>query len=367
MKKISLALLVSSILITSTFAQDITSKDLQQLLNERNISAIQEIIHQEPDNGEAYYTAAIYYGIGDDALGTNKDEDKKAEFLKKAADLGFVEAQLQFGFVLLNNGIVDEGLQYLIQAANANDLNAVTLLGDLYFAGYQDRTGKSVIEPNIDKSIQYLEKAVNNGVQDARYTLGHIYLSSDFGKKDIDKALELFESNIDYDNKVGHLATLITLINLYNEGKDVQVNRSKLLDYYYLASLQDYQPAYYMIGMTQRVGEKGARLDVVKDLEAAFVNLNKAASVGYIDAMFRVSEMYFNGEGTEQSDMNAYIWMAIAEDLSGNKTNYSETILELIPKRQRQIAIDNKNHYRQFFTMPKAESSVNSASNIQAQ
>lgn len=364
MKKTGLALLVSSLLTMQVFAEDVVS--FQQLLNERNISAIQNIIEQEPDNGEAYYSASLYYSVGDAELGANKDAVKSYEYLKKAVDLNWPAAQLQYGFDMLNQGNA-EGIAYIKVAAESQYLPALTLLGDLYFAGYQDRNGNDVVEPDINQSIEYLDQAVAKGNQEARYTLGHIYLSSDFGEKNINKALELFEDNIDYDNKIGHLPTLITLIDIYNEGKDVQTNRSKLSDYYYLASLQDYQPAYYTVGMIQRVGGKGERLDISKDLEAAFVNLHKAASIGYIDAMFKIGEMYFNGEGTEQSDMNAYIWMAIAEDLSGNKTNYSETVLELIPKRQRQIAIDNKNHYRQFFTMPKAESSVNSVSNIQVQ
>lgn len=352
MRKNSVVVLIFCVAMSFVFA---SNDKLQDLLNKRDIAAIQDIIQKEPDNGEAYYAASIYYGVGDDALGTNKDEVKKDEYLKKSADLGFAEAELQYGFNLLNQGKNDIGLQYIVKSADQNYLNAITLLGDLFFAGYQDKTGKMVIEPEIDKAINYLVKAVEKDNQDARYTLGHIYLSPNFGKQNIAKALELFEDNIDYEYKVGHFATLVTLIDLYNEGAVVQANHAKLLDYYYLASLQGYVPALYEIGLLQRVGGKGEKIDIKKDPENAFINLEKVMREGHIDAMFRVSEMYFKGEGTQQSDMNAYIWMAIAEDLSGSKTNYSETILELIPKRQRQIAIDNKKHYRQFFSMPTTQ------------
>ncbi|MGL4673810.1 MAG: tetratricopeptide repeat protein, partial [Wohlfahrtiimonas sp.] len=304
MKKMGLALLVSCVLSSQVFAAEV---NFQQLLNERNIDELQSVIKKEPNNGEAYYVVSLYYSVGDDELGTNKDEMKRYEYLKKSADLGFAEAQLQYGFYLLNQGKPADGMIYIQKSADNQYLPAITLLGDLYFAGYQDEDGNVVINKDIELAVQYLEKAVVQHNQDARYTLGHIYLSPDFEKQDIAKALELFEANIDYKNKVGHLATLITLIDMYNEGKDVVTNRAKLLDYYYLASLQDYQSAYYVIGMAQRVGEKGEKIDIAKDLEAAFDNLNKAASVGYIDAMFRIGEMYFKGEGTEQSDMNAYI------------------------------------------------------------
>lgn len=352
MKKTGLALLVSCLLSSQIFATEV---NLQQLLNERNIEQLQSVIEKDPRNGEAYYVASVYYAIGDDELGTNKDEVKQYEHLKKSADLGWAEAQLQYGFYLLNQGNGAEGITYIQKSADAGYLSAMAMLGDLYFAGYQDKNGVFVVEMDIDQAIKYLELAAEQNSQDARYTLGHIYLTSDFDQQDVSKALEYFESNIDYDKKVGHLGTLITLIDLYTEGKVVESNRAKLLDYYYLASLQEYLPSYYAVGMTQRIGGTGEKINLAKDPESAFINLHKAASNGYIDAMFRVGEMYFKGEGIEQSDENAYIWTAIAEDFSGNVTNYSKTILELIPKRQRQVVMDNKEHYRQFFTIVEAE------------
>ena len=367
MKKISLALLVSSILVTSTFAQDIASKDLQQLLNERNISAIQNIIMQEPDNGEAYYMASIYYGIGDDELGTNKDEAKKEEYLQKSADLGVSKAELDYGFLMLEKGNADVALQYMTRAAGKNDLKAIESLGDLYFTGYKREDGAEILPSDLAKSIEYLSKGISLGSKDAQYTLAHIYFEPSFGYHDEAKALSMFEKNIDYVNKTGHMRSIVSLIGIYESDSNSEKYEKKLIDLYYLASLQGLPQAFYKVGLLQRVGAEGDQLNIAKDPEAAFVNLEQAAKLGYVDAMFRIGEMYFKGEGAQQSDMNAYIWMAIAEDLSGNKTNYSETILELIPKRQRQITIDNKNHYRQFFTMPKAGSSANSASNIQVQ
>lgn len=358
MKKSGLAILISCILGAQVFAEDI---NYQQLLNERNISALEKIIIDNPNDAEAYYMASIYYGVGDDDLGSNKDVDKKDDYLKKAAHLGYPEAEMQYGFTLLNAGKSEEGLEYIKRAANQKYLQAVVMLGDLYYAGYQDKAGDNIVQQDLAQSIVYLTQAMELGSQDARYTLGHLYLDKDLGYYDLDKSLKLFEDNLDYANKTGHLPTIITLIGIY-ESNEVGANRGKLLDYYYLASLQEYAPSFYTIGVLQREGDQGDQLVIEKDPEAAFVNLSKAAGIGYIDAMFRISEMYFKGEGVEQSDVNAYVWLAIAEDLSGSDSNYSETILELIPKRQRQIAIDNKNHYRQFFSMPEESTDDQSVS-----
>lgn len=350
MKRINLVLSIFCLVMISSFATE--SINYQQLLNERNIEKIQKILEENPDNAEANYVASLYYNLGDDELGTNKDKIKSLEYLKKAADLELSSAELQYGFSLLNDGLSELGLAYINKAATQNDLQAIVILGDLYFAGYQDAVGNEVVQPNLEKSITYLKQAIEQGNPDARYTLGHIYLDKALDLYDVKKALELFEHNIDYENKVGHYATVITLLNMYQEGKDVEKNNEKLLDYYYLASLNNYMPANYTIGILQRDGAQGEKIEIAKDPEAAFINLSKAAGAGYIDAMFKIGEMYFKGEGIEQSDSNAYVWTAIAEELAGNQTNYSETILELIPKKQKQIAVDNKNHLRQFFSKP---------------
>ncbi|MBS7833392.1 tetratricopeptide repeat protein [Wohlfahrtiimonas chitiniclastica] len=346
MKKIGLALWVTYLLSTHAVAE--SSHELHQLFNQRDIGQLEKIIVKEPHNGEAYYMASLYYKVGEDELGTNKNEEKSIEYLKKSAEEGYDVAQLQYGFALLNQGST-KGIDFIEKSARQGSTEALALLGDLYFAGYQDHQGKMVMTPNLDQAMNYLQKAVEKDNADARYTLGHIYLNEDLGYFDVQKALTLFDKNIDFYKKTAHLPTLITLIDLYTEGKIVEPNRGRLLDYNYLASLQDYGPAVYTIGMLQRTGDQGEKIVISKDMDAAFINLHKAATLGYVDAMYRIGEMYFKGEGVAQSDTDAYIWTAIAEELTGAETKYSDTILELIPKRQRKIAVDNKNHILQFF------------------
>lgn len=347
MKKTSLTLIISSLLAFQVFAQD--NQDLQQMLNDRDIHGIQKLIDGDPKNGEAYFMAAIHYGMGD-ALGENKDVDKQLEYLKKSADLGFAEGQLQYGFYLLNQGQGSKGLSYLDQAAEQNSVQAMTLLGDLYFAGYQDQAGNIVIQSNPDKAIEYLNQAVAQDSKDARYTLGYLYLDDKLGKQDISKAVELFEANIDYQNQTGDLSSIVALMEIYLTNPKIENAKGKVIDLYYLANLQGYIPSFYPIGMMQKEGAKGEKFEIAKDLKAAFDNLLKSAQAGYVDAMFRIGEMYFKGEGVEQSDHNAYIWMSIAEKLSNSETKYSETILELVPRKERQTVIEQKNHQLQLFS-----------------
>ena len=348
MKKTSLALIISSLLTLPVFAQE--TENLQQMLSDRNIEGIEKVIATDPKNGEAYLMAAIYYGMDDKSSGAKKDTQQQVEFLKKSADLGFAEGQLQYGFYLLNQGQADEGLSYLNASVAQNHVKAMTLLGDLYFAGYQDGSGNSVIQVDADKSIEYLNQAIAKDSKDARYTLGYLYLDDKLGKQDISKAIELFDANIDYKNQTGDLSSILALMEIYLANPKIENAQGKVIDLYYLASLQGYVPSFYPIGMMQKEGVKGDQLEIAKDLESAFNNLSKAAQAGYLDAMFRIGEMYFKGEGTKQSDLDAYIWMSIAEELSSSNDKYSETILELIPKKERQVAIDKKNHQRQFFT-----------------
>lgn len=340
MKKISLTLIISSLLISPIWADSLENP--KQLSDAQRI---QQILVNDPENGEANFKMAVYYSSADQL-----DTVKQLEYLKKSADLGFAEGQLQYGFYLLNQGKGQEGLQYLEKAASQNHVQAMTLLGDLYFAGYHDQSGKNMIDRNAEQSIKYLSQAVEQNSQDARYTLAYVYLDPDLGQKDIQKAIELLEANIDYKDQTGHLSSIIALIDIYEGNQDLAARASKLQDYYYLASLQEYMPAVFIIGMLQREGGKGEEIEISKDLEAAFKNLSKAANAGYLEAMFRIGEMYFKGEGTKQSDSDAYIWMAIAEELSNSETKYSETILELVPRKDQQTVIDQKNHQLQFFS-----------------
>lgn len=344
MKKISLALIISSLLTSPNWAND-----LERLAQLRNVQEIQHTLASDPNNAEANFKMALYYDSAD-----------QLDYLKKSADLGFAEGQLQYGFYLLNQGKGEEGLQYLEKSASQNLVQAMTLLGDLYFAGYQDQQGNSVIERSADQAIKYLSQAIEQNSQDARYTLAYVYLDPNLGKQDISKAVELLERNIDYDNKKAHLASLIALIDIYSKGQYVPVDSVKLVDYFYLASLQGYVPSLYPVGMMQREGAKGAKIEITQDHTMAFENLFKAANAGYIDAMLRIGEMYFKGEGTEQSDCNAYIWMAIAEELSNSETKYSETILELIPRKDREAVILVKDEQLQNFSQADSSSQTQS-------
>lgn len=347
MRKTSLVLIVFSFLTLQVFSQE--NKNLQRMLNDKDIHGIQNFIDHDSKNGEAYFMAAIYYGMND-ALGANKNIEKQIEYLKKSADLGFAEGQLQYGFYLLNQGQGSKGLSYLDQAVSQNSVKAMTLLGDLYFAGYQDQQGNIVIQSNPDKAIEYLNQAVAQDSQSARYTLAYLYLDPNIGQQNLSKSIELFEANINFDNQSGDLASIVALLDVYLTNPNVKVGSGKILDLYYLAYLQGYVPAFYAVGMMQKEGAKGERFEISKDLQAAFENLLKAAQAGYVDAMFRIGEMYFKGEGVDQSDHNAYIWMSIAEELSNSETKYSETILELVPRKERQTVIEQKNHQLQLFS-----------------
>lgn len=345
MKKINLAFIISCLLMSAVSAQEI-KKEVQL----SDFSVVQKILASDPDNGEANFKMAMYYGSAD-----YLDIAKQLEYLKKSADLSFAEGQLQYGFYLLNQGLRDEGLAYLNASATQNHVKAMTLLGDLYFAGYQDKDGNNVIQADAEKAIIYLNQAIERDSQDARYTLGYLYLDDKFGQQDILKAIELFESNIDYKHQTGDLSSIVALIDVYVTNPQIKDVQRKVVDLYYLANLQGYVPSFYPVGLMQKEGVKGDRLEVVKDLESAFDNLYKAARAGYIDAMFNIGEMYFKGEGVEQSDRNAYIWMAIAEELSDSETKYSDTILELIPRKDRESAVNEKKQQLSvFMVVPKS-------------
>ncbi len=83
----------------------------------------------EADNETAQYMFANMYYRGE---GTNKSEERAEYWMKRSADNGYVDAQLNYGIMCLasggNNGDeakAEEGLSYVGMAADAGDKNAI--------------------------------------------------------------------------------------------------------------------------------------------------------------------------------------------------------------------------------------------------
>ena len=206
------------------------------------------------DEGEPYaqykYAKAILTGNGD-----SKDIQQAVSLLQYAAENNVIDAVQMLGSMYFNGvGVTKDtskGLKLLEQAANNGNVTAQSLLGDYYLKGRE-------VPQDLELGTYWLEKAIEGGDGDAANTLGLLYT-----KSDVVKAVKYFQK--------GH--ELGFIVSTYNLGR-----------------------AYY-------TGE-----GVTKDYNKAYDLLKKAADVDFFGAQSFLARMYATGEGRKIDFSQAVKW-----------------------------------------------------------
>ena len=181
-----------------------------------------------------YMLSKIYFEEGH-----KKEGDK---WLRKAANLNEKEAQLYLGKKILkecelkkNEGILDyfsklftgegnescsKGLEWIGQAnVEESDL----ILGKAYIEGKYGN--KKVVEIKEEKGIEYLRKAISNGILEANYLLGKNILEREQEITEKEKREAVGE--IAYAAREGNVEAKCYLGELKVEGKYVEQNKEK--------------------------------------------------------------------------------------------------------------------------------------------
>lgn len=116
--------------------------------------------------------------------------EKALPLLKRAADAGFVSANVLIGDCYWNGDGVEAdatiAIQHYILAAKAGDEDGLLRMGDVYL-----QTGKT------DKAVECFVEAYKKGNTDALFNLATIYYSgTESIKRDLDVAVEYLEQYI---------------------------------------------------------------------------------------------------------------------------------------------------------------------------
>ncbi len=153
----------------------------------------------------------------------------------------------------------------LLNDAENGVLPALKFLGDIYLNGYEENN----IEPNLNKAIEYYEKAADKGMEETLLDLGYIYCSGRYMEPDYKKGFVYYE-------RAAALGNTTALGN---------------------------------IGMAYCQG-----FGVKKDAKKGFEYFMKAAEGGHPLAMQQVSEMYRDGVGVEKNEELSAYWLQRAEE-----------------------------------------------------
>jgi TPR repeat protein len=125
----------------------------------------------------------------DRGLGGRQDPAKAEAAYSQAADRGIVGAKCALGQMLMKQPAqVDRGLGLCREGAMAGDLEAQTMLGQLYLRG-----GPGV-KADPGQARKWYDMAAKQKNPQAARVLGEMYANGQGGKKDTKKAIELWKT-----------------------------------------------------------------------------------------------------------------------------------------------------------------------------
>lgn len=183
--------------------------------------------------------------------------------------------------------------KYASSEALSGNHRAMCMLGLIY------RDGKGVAE-DVEKSIIYFQKAIENGNRHALWHLGKLYLTGTKVEKNVDKGLDYMIKAAE----AGLTKAQSLLADLYKKGKFVSQNNEKYLEWLEKAAdNNEYDIPIYKYALEIYSGKL-----IPKDEKKAFKYFLKAAELGHPSAQFYVGYFYKNGIGTSKNIQEAIAW-----------------------------------------------------------
>ena len=219
------------------------------------------------------------------------DKDQALSWYKKSAEQGKAEAMLNTARIILakenkNNEDVTEGKKYLDSAIQLNYLPAFTYSGGIY---YQDKKYDEALK-------QYLVAAKEDNL--ANQIIGLMYLYGYGMDIDIDKAMQWLQKAVSMGNK--DAATYIATI-YSDQGNVKYYDLNKSYEWYLIGANGGNSHAQNMVGYYLLNG-----IGTGKNHKEAAVWLVKAASNKSIFAYGNLGILFALGEGYERNLVKAY-------------------------------------------------------------
>ena len=170
------------------------------------------------------------------------NKDKLIDYLLLAANLNDVKSQCKLGCIYDSGQYIarniDKAIHFFTLSANKNNAISLHNLGVIYLKGED-------IPKNIQKAIHYFSLASDQNFTSSQLQLAAIYLENDDVQHDINKGIHYLSLAADYGNKEAQFI----LGNFYYKNKYVQFDINKAIHYFSLASDQNHMIAQFDLGM----------------------------------------------------------------------------------------------------------------------
>lgn len=223
--------------------------------------------------------------------------EQAVSFYKQAADKGQVQAENNYGFILVASAQRDEkklaeGVSFIKKAAEAGNTPAMRNMAQFYL------NGLAGLKKDAEQARALLEKAAAAKDYQAAYELSQFYAGA--GATDDEKALEWLNTAA----KGGNPSALDTLGSLYFNGGSVGKKVIKSDPDAAIAQFEELAKQGNAVGLRKMAGvyEAGNVGKVAKDFKKALEYYSKAAQGNDAIAQFRLASMYDTGVDLDPND-----------------------------------------------------------------
>ena len=314
------------------------------------------------------------YDFGFFLLHANNPE-KGLEFIKKAAEQKYVEAEYQLGSIYYDGKYVEQdyalAFEWLKKAAVESHPIALFELGVMYHkgqyvpvdeeqafrlylrsaeAGYglaMANVGMRYVQgrgvrQDIPEGITWLERGVASHSSESMVWLGNLYREGTYVSADRQQAMKLYYQSAEFDDRVGmfylgfmqeesnpseavawyeracrlgDMTAAYNLSTLYGKGQGVEKNEQRALEYTRMAAEGGEPLAQYNLGYFYSNGERGLKVDKAEALKWYL----RAAEQGDSKSMLKIADFYRLGDGLEKDEQQAISWYQRAAKLNNRK------------------------------------------------
>ena len=299
--------------------------------------------------------------------------DEAMRWFRKAADLGFPDAQYMLGSVYdgdYGKGVEKdsvEAVRWYRLAADQGDATAQSALAANYLLG-------KGVEKDIPTGLGWYRKAAESGDIAAKIMLGGIYASSEFVPNDTAEAVVWFSSAFKAESLTRSLAekyaedlqwflsvaeigdgdVLLNVANIYSSaGGGVPQDSTEALRWYRLAVDKGNEEALCFIGKMYETGD-----GVDQDFSEAMRWYQLAAERGNDGAMFNIGMMYVRSQGVSLDKHELGFWFYLCSKCSLPQAQESfvqkvltdkfgpDSLAEIQERAQRWTETHPKIHFR---------------------
>lgn len=251
-------------------------------------------------------------------LGYNYQEEewldlpKAIEWLEKGMLYCELYSAYELALIYLYNDDyknVERGLMCLERCVEGDYIEGIEGLANVYFNG-------DLVEEDMSRAKQLLEKALELGSGNAAYRLGWMYERGFLSEEpDYVKAMEYYEKAAG----MGSCFALVELSFLYENGNGVERSYEKAFELCEKAAQEGYPYAMFRIGLYLEKAVLGEAKP-----EEAFAWYTKAAMADENEGIFALGRCYKQGIGTEEDWDKALEWFG-----KGAEKNESRCLTEL--------------------------------------